>query len=181
MTPQERAFVLEGLASSHSRLVALTSGLTAAQWHFREAPDRWSIAENIEHLILFERFILNTITSYLEHAAEPEKKELVAPKQALVLGLANARHIKFNAREIVRPTAHRLDPSELLTELRLARESTLAFASETQADLCGHFFSHVAWGDLDCYQWLLLLGQHSLRHALQIQQVMAHPVYPAAS
>lgn len=180
MTEQQRTLILEELASSHSRLVALTCGLTLAQWHFRESPDRWSIAENIEHLVLFERFILNTINSCLECPAEPEKREIVAPRQSLVLGLADARHIKFNSRELARPTGRWPDPSMLLIELRLTRESTLTFASETQADLCDHFFAHVAWGDLDCYQWLLLLSKHSLRHALQIEQVMADPVFPAA-
>jgi hypothetical protein len=178
MTPQQRALVLETLASSHSRLVALTSGLTPAQWRFRASPDRWSLAENIEHLVLFERFILITINSCLERPSEPEKRQIVAPRQSLVLGLAEARHIKFNSRELARPTGRWPDPSELLAELRLTREATVTFASETQADLCNYFFPHVAWGDLDCYQWLVL-GQHSLRHALQMEEVMADAHFPA--
>ena len=180
MTSQERTLLLEELVSSHSRLIALTSGLTPDQWNFRESPDRWSIAENLEHLVLFERFILSTINDHLERPAEPEKREIIASKQSLVLGLADARHIKFKSRELARPTGRWPDPSDLLNELRLARESTLIFASETEADLCNYFFPHVAWGDLNCYQWLLLLGQHSLRHALQMEQIMADPVFPSA-
>jgi hypothetical protein len=33
-------------------------------------------------------------------------------------------------------------------------------------------------GDLDCYQWLLVVGQHSLRHALQIGEIKASAGYP---
>ena len=143
----------------------------------RESAERWSIAEIIEHLVLFERFILGTITTCLERPAEPEKAELAASKQPLVLGLANARHIPFVSREVNLPTG-RWPDAQLLSELRLARERTTAFASETEADLHAHFFPHVAWGDLDCYQWFLLLSQHSLRHAFQIEQQMADPTYP---
>ena len=177
MTPQERALVLEQLTVSHARIVALTSGLTSEQWHFRESAERWSIAEIIEHLVLFERFILGIITTCLERPAEPEKKELTASKQSLVLGLANARHIPFVSREVNLPTG-RWPDAQLLSELRLARERTTAFASETEANLSGHFFPHVAWGDLNCYQWLLLMGQHTLRHVMQVEQVQAHSGYP---
>ena len=44
--------------------------------------------------------------------------------------------------------------------------------------LRAHFFPHIAFGDLDCYQWLLLVGQHSLRHALQIEEIKASAGYP---
>jgi hypothetical protein len=53
------------------------------------------------------------------------------------------------------------------------------FAAETDSDLRNHFFPHMAFGDLDCYQWLVVLAQHSLRHALQIEEIKAHPAYPA--
>lgn len=56
----------------------------------------------------------------------------------------------------------------------------MMFASETQAELREHFFPHIVFGDLDCYQWLLVLGQHGLRHALQIEEIKNDPAYPAS-
>ena len=180
METHERQQVLDRLVSSEARLLQLLDGLTPAQWNFRESPERWSIAENVEHLVLFEEFIMQAVTRSLKTAAEPDKRTSASEKQHLVLGLANARHIKFNSREVVRPAGRWTDTAELVAELRNARARTIAFATQTQADLCEHFFAHIAFGDLDCYQWLLLMGQHTLRHLLQIEAVRADPAYPAA-
>ena len=181
MEAHERQLVLDQLASGEARLLEVIDGLTPAQWRFRETPERWSIAENIEHLILFEHFITGVIAQKLTTSPEPEKKLHAADKEPLVLGLANTRNIKFNARAVNLPTGRWPDTAELIAELRKVRASTLVFAAETQANLRDHFFAHVAFGDLDCYQWLVLLGQHSVRHALQIEQIKADPAYPVVS
>jgi DinB superfamily len=180
MQPRERQLVLDQLASSEARLLELVDGLTSEQWSFREKPERWSIAENIEHLIAFENFITRAIANVMEGPAEPDKKALAAAKEPLVFGLANARSTKFNARESVRPVGRWPDTTELIAELRSTRARTLAFAAETQADLRGHFFPHIAFGDLNCYQWLVVLGQHGARHALQIEEIKADLAYPAS-
>ncbi|MGD0797267.1 MAG: DinB family protein [Acidobacteriaceae bacterium] len=182
MRPDERQLVLDQLVSSETRLLALIDGLTPAQWSFREAPERWSIAENIEHLAVFEDFILQAIAATLATTpAEPPAPALlaaVAAKDPLVLSVADARNATFNARDAARPTARWPDPADLVAHLRAARARTLAFAAETNADLRNRFFAHIAFGDLDCYQWLLLLGHHTLRHTRQIERVIAHPLYP---
>jgi hypothetical protein len=180
MEIHERQLVLDKLASSEAHLLKLVEGLTPEQWTFRESPDRWSIAENIEHVILLELFITGVIAKVMQEPAEPGKKPLAAAKEPLVLGLAAARSTKFNARESVRPTGKWPDTTELIAELRKTRAQTLAFAAETQANLRDHFFAHIAFGDLDCYQWLVVLGQHGARHALQIEQVKADPGYPVS-
>ncbi len=77
-------------------------------------------------------------------------------------GLAKARSTKFNAREAARPVGRWPDTAEMIAELRRPRAGTLAFAAETQAELRDHFFPHLAFGDLDCYQWLVVPVQHGL-------------------
>ena len=180
MGEDERRLVLEQLASSEARLLELVDGLTAEQWRFRETPERWSIAENIEHCILLERFILGAVVKALEGAAEPEKKALAGGKEPLVFGVGTSRDMKLNARQVVWPVGRWPDTAELVAELRRTRAGTLAFAAETQAELRDHFFPHIAFGDLDCYQWLVVLGQHGARHALQIEEIMADPGYPGS-
>jgi hypothetical protein len=176
---EERQLVLDQLAASEARLLELVDGLSAAQWNFRETPERWSIAENIEHVIVFERFITGVIANALEGPVELEKKALAGGKEHLVLGLANARETKFSAREVVRPTGRWPNPTEMIAELRATRAGTIAFARETQDGLRDHFFPHIAFGDLDCYQWLVVMAQHGARHALQIEEIQADPAYPA--
>ncbi len=165
--------MVEGLASSEARLRELTNGLTPEQWHFREAPELWSVADNLEHLALFEGFILGKINEALALPPEPSKKAAAIPKESLVLDLANTRDRKLQAREAVRPTGRWSDPAVLLNQLHEARSRTIAFAAETEADLRSHFFAHIAFGDIDCCQWLIVLAQHSFRHAQQIEETLS--------
>ena len=180
MEVRERQLVLEELASSEARLLELVDRLTSAQWRFRETPERWSIGEIIEHCIMFENFIMSVVARVMAEPAEIEKKALAAEKEHLVLGLAEARNVKFDAREVTRPTGRWKNVAEMLAELRKTRAGTVAFAAETQADLRDHFFPHIAFGDLDCFQWLMVIAQHAARHALQIEEIKADPGYPAA-
>ena len=180
MEERERQVVMDELASSEARLLELVRGLTEEQWSFREAPERWSIADNIEHLVVFEGFIRSAITKTLEGAAEPEKKAEVGAKEPFVLGIANGRSNKLAARPIVCPTGRWPDRNELVSELQKTRAVTVAFAAETEAKLRDHFFPHISLGDLDCYQWLVVVGQHSTRHAFQIEEVKANPAFPAS-
>jgi hypothetical protein len=176
----ERQLVLDQLAASEARLLALVEGLTPEQWSFRETPERWSIAENIEHVIVLENFILRAIENAIEGPAEPEKKALATGKEPLVHGVGNSRSTKIKARQAALPSGRWPDTVELVAELRKTRARTLAFAAETNADLREHFFPHVAFGDIDCYQWLVVLGQHGFRHALQIEEIKGDAKYAAS-
>jgi hypothetical protein len=173
----DRQFILDGLRTSEAGLLAAVHGVTAAQWQFRESPGRWSIAENLEHLVLFEDFIRAAVAGALTRPAEPDKQ--VTEKDPLVLDLAAARATtRFAAREAARPAGRWTDSGDLLAELHRARAQTIAFAAHTTADLRSHFFAHIAFGDLDCHQWLVLLARHMDRHALQIAQVKADAAWP---
>ena len=178
MRAQERQFVVERLAASEARLLGLVEGLGPAQWGFREDAERWSIAEIVEHLIVLEGFITGAVTNSLQGPAEPGKMALADAKEPLVLGLAESRGIKLKAREATRPVGRWVDGAELIAEFRKARARTIEFAAETECDLRGHFFPHIAFGDLDCYQWLVVVGQHTLRHCLQIEEILSDSGFP---
>jgi hypothetical protein len=180
MEAQERQVVLKQLEASEARILEVVADLTPAQWEFRERPERWSIAENIEHLVVFEGFIRGMVAKAMAGQVEPEKKADVGAKEPLVFGVADGRSNKLIARDAVRPVGRWTDGAELMAELRRTRAETLAFAAETEADLRGHFFPHIAFGDLDCYQWLVVLGQHSVRHVFQIEEIKAHVGFPAS-
>ncbi|WP_128912519.1 DinB family protein [Granulicella sibirica] len=188
MTENERRLALDELTSSEERVVNLVAGLTPEQWSFRESPDRWSIAENVEHLVVFEGFLMGIIAKMVEAdglaGERPNEVQGVAErdeKERLVLGLSGSRSVPLRSREVVRPSGRWPDTAVMVDELRQARARTVAFAGATNASLRSHFFTHVAFGDLDGYQWLLLIGQHTARHVLQIEQVMADPGFPRSA
>ena len=179
MLLQERQFVIDNLNSSEQRLLELVNGLSRAQWHFHESPERWSIAENVEHCILVEGAVTRVICAALNHPAEPEKKVAAPAKEPFVLGVAG-RVRKLEALEALRPTGRWPDAEEMVRKLRTLRAQSLAFAQQTDADLRNHFLPHQALGDLDCYQWMVVMALHGARHAAQIEAIKADPNYPAA-
>jgi hypothetical protein len=78
LSPAERDHAVAELDSSQKAFLEATSGLSEAQWNFKPAPDRWSIAECAEHIGVTEAFILKLITEQtLKGPAEPEKRALV--------------------------------------------------------------------------------------------------------
>ena len=180
METAERQVVIDGLVASEARLLALVEGLTPAQWNFHETPGRWSIAENIEHVIAVETRISGLIAKALTGPPEPDKKQHAAAKEPRVLAVSDSTNTKLTAPEAVRPVGKWSDTAELVAELRETRARTTAFAAEIQGDLRNHFFPHMALGDLDCYQWLVLLGGHGYRHAQQIEGIKADPAYPVS-
>jgi hypothetical protein len=69
----------------------------------------------------------------------------------------------------------------LLGEFEAARKRTSGFTASTNAQLRQHFFPHPMFGDLNCYQWLLLIGAHGERHRAQAEEVLASPDFPRAA
>lgn len=178
MEAHERQLVLDGFASSEARLLEVVEGLTPAQWNFRQTPGRWSIAENVEHVINVEQRILGAIVKMLDRPGEPEKRFQAAGKDASLLSGVADRTQRLEAPEAVRPTGKWPDTKELMAELRSTRARSIQFAAATDGELRDRFIPHMAFGVLDCYQWLIVLSLHGTRHALQIEEIEADPAFP---
>lgn len=178
MDERERSLVLEQLAASREQLFGLVEGLTTEQWAYRPAEGRWSINECLEHVTRVENRVFGTITAKVaEGAPEPARPE-VSGKDEAVQKVVLDRMTTRQAPEAARPTGLWLD-AQLLEEFGRTRQRTIDFASITDSELRGYFITHMALGELDCYQWLLLLGLHGMRHAQQIQEVKRSPGFPA--
>jgi uncharacterized damage-inducible protein DinB len=179
MTPAERDKLLKNLEESRERLLLMAKNLSREQLHYRPAPDRWTVAECLEHISMVEARVLGAIQKTLEAGPEPSKRSALEGKDdALVAGVV-ARIARFKAPEPLVPTG-RWPDDQLLKEFEGTRQQTRAFAASTTADLRRHFYKHPALGDLDLYQWMLLIAGHCDRHRVQSEEVMASPDFPRA-
>ncbi len=179
LSPAERDHAVAELDSSQKAFLEATSGLSEAQWNFKPAPDRWSIAECAEHIGVTEAFILNLITEQaLKGPAEPEKRALVQGKDSSLMTLVVDRTAKFKAPEIIQPTRRWATSGEITKNVLESRARTIEFVSTTQADLRDHFMDHPVFKTLDTYQWILLTSGHMRRHTAQILEVKADPNFP---
>lgn len=178
MNDQERKLALEQLRASRGRLLGLLEGLSAEQWAFHPGEGRWSIADCIEHVTRVENRVLGIIQAKTQETPRQVGPE-VREKDGMILNAVPDRTERRQAPEVVRPTGEWPNAGDLLAEFEKVRAATTQLAQETKADLRAYTQMHGAFGELDCYQWLLLLGLHSERHARQIEEIKSSPAFPA--
>ena len=182
LSKEERDKAVAELEGSKKAFLDATKGLSAAQWSFKSAPDRWSVAECAQHIAMSEGFIFGLVSERIMKApANPEKRDAAKGKdEKLVLMLQDRTH-KATAPEPIDPTKNKAMTGEESIKLFLDNRShTIDYVKTTQEDLRDHLFDHPvpAIGTLDAYQWILLISGHSRRHTLQILEVKADPNFP---
>lgn len=177
ITPSERELVLQLLDATQARVLKLLNGLSAEQLLYRPQPGCWSVAENVEHLIVTERRVVGAVEKLLLGPADIQTRCSLTDDE--VLRKVGAAVNKVQAPPYALPTLRW--PAEALgREFATTRASTRDFASATTADLRRYFMRHFLFGDLDGYQWLLLIGAHSQRHSAQAEAVRDSPSFPNA-
>ncbi|HXJ17018.1 MAG TPA: DinB family protein [Candidatus Polarisedimenticolia bacterium] len=180
MTPAERDRARDYLHKTSENLLGATRGLSQSQLAFRPAPDRWSIAQCLEHIIVVENFVHDRIVDALRQPADSSKRSAYEGKDEALIERIVGRVERAQAPEIVHP-AGRWPHDRLLPEFRAARGRSLDLVAKTTAQPRQCFFPHPVFGPLDCYQWMLLIGAHGDRHRIQIEEVAASPGFPSAA
>ena len=176
ITQSERDFALRQLDQSTERLGRVVEGLSLDQLSYRPEPSRWSIAENVEHLVVVERRIVGAIEKLLQEAPDMARQCVMCDAEVVWRITTVAEPLQ--APERVVPTL-RWSLEALLPEFETTRQHTREFTSATVGDLRHHFIPHPYFGDFDCYQWLLAAGAHCNRHSAQSELVKASRGFPA--
>jgi len=180
MTTAEREALLQNLADSRERLLRIVKGLSHEQLHYRPAPGRWTVAECVEHIAIVEGRVLGLIQKTLSDGPAPGKHSVMKDKDGALVEDVAGRVTRFQAPEYLVPRGQWPD-EQLLKEFEAARRRTGDFAGSTDADLRKHFYAHPVLGELDLYQWLLLISAHCDRHRAQSEEVMTGAGFPRSS
>src|SRR6204780_4165868 len=75
LSQADREKGIKYLEQTRDAIVADTKNLTPAQWNFKAAPDKWSVAMTLEHIALAEDGFFQTITEKVmkSPAGAPER------------------------------------------------------------------------------------------------------------
>ena len=176
MTRSERAELIELLNKSEKEFLQAVEGLTDEQWAFKPGPDRWSVAECAEHIVLAEALLFETATKSLT-AASDEKWEATLSKTDVLRRALPNRSTKVDAPAAIKPRQAMTRP-QLMARFREQRARALAYVQETEAPLKAHTAANPFFGPLNAHQWLLYIPLHHARHNLQIAEVKTSPEYP---
>ncbi len=179
LTAEERDAALKSLQATHDAFLQSIAGLSDKQWRFKPAPDRWSVAEVSEHIAVAESALFALVQKQIMASpATPEKRAEVAGKDEIVLERVPDRSHKAQAPEFLKPTNRWATREELTKAFEDSRRATMDYIRTTNDDLRDHFFAHPLLGQMDAYQWILLISAHSERHTKQIEEVKADPNFP---
>ena len=167
--------ILVKLADAQSAFLSAADRIPTEQWNKKPSAEQWSAGEIVAHLITVERAIVSTA----DQMAEKAPRSIPFWKRVHVL----LRLVELRWTRMKTPIAS--DPAltgskeEMLGELRLTRERTLAFLAETQnRDLSGYGWRHVFLGRLNMYEWFELIAVHQLRHTKQMKEVEGAVLLP---
>jgi hypothetical protein len=180
ISDKERATLVLHLTTTRDQVLAESAKLTDAQWTFKAAPDRWSVAEVVQHLVLAEPFLFDTQQKLL--SAPPATAEQLAAakgKEEMIRKVIPDRTKKVQAPEPLQPTTGTKlgGQADTVAAFRDRRTKTIDYATSTKDDLRGRI-GETQMGPLDGYQWLVFIAAHTERHLAQIREVKADPQFP---
>jgi DinB superfamily len=169
---------LQYLESTKKGVLDATKGLSDAQWNFKAAPDRWSVAEVMEHLAAAEDMIRGMTQEQLMKSPAVAVRDAEETKKAdeAVLAMVPDRSHKVQAPEPLVPTNRFGSPAAAqkhFVESRAVTEEYLKNATGLRAHL-----GDSPMGKLDGYEFVLLIAAHSERHTKQMLEVKADPNFP---
>lgn len=176
LSPTDKDKGLQYLQQTRDGVVAATKGLSEAQMKFKPAPDRWSVAETLEHIALAEDMLFGNITQNVMKAPAGPADRDVAKIDALVTSAIPDRSHKAQAPGPLVPTG-KWSAGESLDHFQKGRAKTIEFLQSTP-DLRTHAIDSPLGQKLDAYEWLLFIAAHSERHTKQIEEVKADPKFP---
>src|SRR5271156_6269164 len=177
LTHADRDRGVKYLEQTRDGIIAATKDLSEAQWKFKAAPDRWSVAETLEHIALAEDYIFGLVKDKVMSAPPGAADRDYAKIDAGVMAMIPDRSHKAQAPPPIVPTG-RWTPAESLDHFLKSRATTIEFM-KTTPDLRAHVTDQNPLGmPLDAYEFLLLISAHSERHTKQILEVEADPNFP---
>jgi hypothetical protein len=202
----DREYLVSHLEFTRDLVAAAARGLSRAQWEFRPAPDRWTIAQCIDHLAKTEAYVVKAVRENLVTATGPvnmfnpgAKVEIKEPPRRMgpledgliiraMTDRVPATRIPASKRPVFSefgPASSFEDLAKVVEEFERVRNATIEYVRTTKDDLRAHhtpaslspFRKHFAYED--AYQWILRMSAHTERHLMQAQEVTRSAGYPS--
>jgi hypothetical protein len=173
MTDDDRQRLLGHLRMTESWLTTEVEGLTPAQLRYRMTPESWTIMDVVEHLAVAEPQYWQQLQKSLERPAVQGYKPEATDADILWYGIDRSRRQKTGEARV--PAGRFGDLKESLAAFRTLRATMLEHAKGTGEDLRGRALVD---GNMDVYQWYLMISSHAQRHILQIREIKESPGYP---
>jgi hypothetical protein len=170
----DRQRLLAHLDMTEGWLVSELDGLSMDQLTFRMTPESWSVMEVVEHLAIAEPQYWQRVQDSMKQPPS-EKRPEATDAGILWYGIDRTNRAKTGEARV--PRGKYKDVQGSLADFRKLRATLRTYAATTEEDPRSRMLLE---GNMDVYQWLLMISTHSQRHILQIREIKAHSAYPRA-
>ena len=177
MTQEDRTKVINWLEESRKEFLAAIDGVNESQWTWKSAPDRWSIGEVAEHVVLAEAALFANVKKALALPPNEKWEAETQGKTAELEAVLAPRLGRVQAPEPIVPKGG-MTFAQVKERFETQRAEIVKFAKETDLPLKQHILANPFFGPLNAYQWLIYSPLHTMRHDKQIAEVKATPGYP---
>ncbi|HEY0609045.1 MAG TPA: DinB family protein [Chitinophaga sp.] len=178
LTQEERASLVKQFEDTKANLLKEVNGLSDAQMKFKPAPDRWSVADCLEHITVSEKGLFEMQQKTMKQPANPEKrKDIKVTDDTLALRIAD-RSKKFKAPAELHPKGTFATTAEATQAFTEQRDKIIDYVKNTNDDMRSHVADMPMGSPMDAYQILILIANHSVRHTKQLEEVKADPGFP---
>lgn len=183
LSSEERTQLLDLLAESRAMYLGLLAGVDDAQWSFKPAPDRWSVGECAEHIVLSNQSLMHSARQALASARNPNWAEATKGKSQLLLQvMPNRQPFGRNgatAPQEIRPQGE-IPRTEIVKSFLALYDEVEKMVVEMDQPLKAHTTEHPfpIFSTLSAYDWVIYVPLHTIRHSRQMIEVMETAGYP---
>jgi len=180
--------VKQAVDRARREVLALAARVPQERWRHRPAPDRWSVLDNLEHLVLIERFATEILEGLMGRA---RREGRAGPGRQG--GWLDARPVMLEAERRVYTAPVWAEPrgrwneAEIASQLALSRrELEEVWREFPHYDVERLIEPHPLYGwPFNAAQWVHFVGLHEQRHARQLRRLAlrfgkGEPAAPAA-
>ncbi|MEM9078077.1 MAG: DinB family protein [Bacteroidota bacterium] len=178
LTDAERTMVIGHLEKTRDHMKNVIAGLSEEQLNFRAEEDSWTIAECIEHIAVTEDAFGNLIQKTVAAGANPTMKESAQLQDDQLMEIITNRGNRVKTAEIFEPSGKFGSSNEAVKSFLDKREKHIAYVKTTDDDLRNRFSNDLPFGTVDGVQLIIFAAGHTERHVLQMEEVMAHKLFP---
>jgi hypothetical protein len=177
MTTEERAKALKWLEESRREFLAAIDGVTEQQWKWKPVPDRWSVGEVAEHIVIAEASQFANVQKAISSAPNPAWEQQTKGKTERLEAVLAPRLGRVQAPKAIVPKGG-MTLAQVRELFEKQRVEMVKFAGETDAPLKQYTIDNPFFGTLNAYHWLIYAPLHTMRHDKQIAEVKATAGYP---
>jgi hypothetical protein len=167
MEVDEKREIIAGLETGRETLVHAIRGITEEAAHRKPDAGRWSILECMEHIAIAEDHMFGLIAS----ASRADIPQINKGREALIRKRGADRSRKVEAPDVAKPFGRFHTLHDATQNFLDSRRRTMNFVEECDTDLRAMLATHPVVGPVNCYEMLLIMSAHPLRHAEQIAEI----------